>query len=221
MTDLKLVLFDCDGTLADSHGFLTHMVESAFRHVGAELPPPELMREFYSLHFNEFFRRCDGHMSAEQIVAASEYMHSKLRTERETGAVTEPFYKGIHTALDALKADGYLMGIVTNKGGHGLKLVLASNQATDYFATLHHSDNSMTKPSPDMVLNALEATGVDPEKCVVVGDSVIDISTANNARVRSIGVTWAGRDAASLREAGAVNVIADVAELVPAIRAVL
>jgi len=221
MTDLKLVLFDCDGTLADSHGFLTNMVESAFRHVGADLPPPELMREFYSLHFDEFFRRCDKHISPEQIVAASEFMRVRLRTERETGATTEPFYKGIHDALETLKADGYLMGIVTNKGGHGLKLVLASNKATDYFITLHHSDNSVTKPSPDMVLNAIEATGVDPEKCIVVGDSVIDISTANNARVRSIGVTWAGRDAEALKNAGAVNVIGDVAELVPAIRAIL
>lgn len=217
MNNLKLVLFDCDGTLADSHAFLTRVLEESFVHVGAQKPGPELMKEFYSLHFNEFFRRCEGHLTAEQIVQASEYMRSRLIAERDTGALVEPFYPGIKDALGTLRGYGYLLGIITNKGGHGLAAVLKSNEVESYFSTLQHSDNNPTKPAPDMVLNALNAMGVDKENCVVVGDSVLDLYTARNAEVRSIAVTWAGRDAAALREAGAVAVVDDVQYLVSAI----
>lgn len=221
MSDLKLVLFDCDGTLADSHGFLTRVVQDSFRHVGVPLPPPDMMREFYSLPFTEFFRRCDGLMSAEQIEQASGYMMHTLRTERDSGALIEPFYPGIMEVLQELHNSGYLLGVVTNKGGHGLDAVLASNGAADLFVTLHHGDNAVHKPAPDMVLNALRNTGAEKDNCIVIGDSLIDILTAQNAGVRSIGVTWAGRDAGPLKEAGAIAVLDRVEQLVPAIKAAL
>lgn len=215
----KLVLFDCDGTLADSHVFLTRVVEESLRHVGAGLPSPELMREFYSLPFDEFFRRLDGHMSAEQIVAASTYMRTKLRDERSSGAMTEPLYPGIADILRQLEQQGFLLGVVTNKGGFGLEMVLKSNGVRDLFITLNHTDNAPPKPAPDMVLNGLREAGVDAPQCLVVGDSLIDMLTARNAGVAALGVTWAGRDAGQLQQAGARQVIAQVNELIPAITA--
>jgi len=221
MSNLKLVLFDLDGTLTDSYGFLTQIVESAFEHVGVALPPPEVLRQFYTMSFDAFFKQCDAYMSAEQIAAASEYVRTRVRAKREPGTITEPFYKGMRDVLQTLKDDGYLLGIVTNKGGQGLDSVLASNDAAGFFATLQHADNSISKPSPDMILNAIDATGVDPDNCIVVGDGPIDLLAANNARVRFIGVAWAGRDTAALREAGAADVLVDIAQLVPAIKAAL
>lgn len=221
MNSQKLVLFDLDGTLTDSNGFLTHIVESAFLHVGAALPPQELLRKFYTMNFDAFFNLCDQHLSAEQMVAASDYVRTRLRAKREPGVVTEPLYKGMREVLEALNAEGYLLGIATNKGGQGLNTVLASNNAAAYFVTLQHADNSVSKPSPDMILNAIEATGVDPENCIMIGDGQVDLQTATNARVRFIGVAWEGRDAAPLRAAGAETVVADMAQLIQAIKAVL
>lgn len=221
MTELKLVLFDLDGTLADSHAFLTRVVGEAFAHVGASLPDAERMREFYSLTYYDFFKRCGDLLSPDQIVAASDYMHHTLLRERSTGALIEPFYPGIKAALDELLQAGYLLGIVTNKPGHGLNSVLATNEAAHYFVTLNNPDNAATKPAPDMVLNGLRATGAEPANCVVVGDSLVDMLTARNAGVRAIGVTWAGRDAGPLADAGAIAVLDRVEQLVPAIMAAL
>lgn len=221
MTDIKVVLFDLDGTLADSHAFLTRVVSESFAHVGVPVPGPEKMREFYSLTFRDFFKSCVDFMSAEQIVAASDYMHHTLLHERSQGALIEPFYPGIKEALDELKAAGYVLGLVTNKPSHGLFTVLNTNDAAHYFVTLNHPDNAPTKPAPDMVLNGLRDTGADKANCIVVGDSLIDMLTAQNAGVRAIGVTWAGRDAGPLADAGAIAVLDRVEQLVPAIRAAL
>jgi len=179
------------------------------------------MREFYSMTFRDFFKSCGDFMSAEQIVAAGDYMHHTLLAERNTGNLIEPFYPGMKDALEELQKDGYLLGIVTNKPSHGLNSVLTTNNATHYFITLNHPDNAPTKPSPDMVYNALRDTGAEKANTVVIGDSLVDVMTANNAGVRCIGVTWAGRDAGPLGDAGAIAVLDRVEQLVPAIREAL
>lgn len=217
MTKLKLVLFDLDGTLADSHAFLTRVVGEAFAHAGAPVPGPLKMREFYSMTYRDFFKSCVEFMTAEQIVAATDYMHHTLLAERSTGNLIEPFYPGMTAALDELQQEGYLLGIVTNKPSHGLNSVLTTNKAAHYFVTLNHPDNAPTKPSPDMVYNALRDTGADKADTVVIGDSLVDVMTATNAGVRCIGVTWAGRDAGPLGSAGAIAVLDRIEQLVPAI----
>jgi phosphoglycolate phosphatase len=213
----KLVLLDCDGTLVDSQGYLQAKVLEAIAAVGGPIPPPEIMAEFHALTLKGFFAKIEHLMTPEQIVAANQYMIEEITRSRSSGASDERTYPGIIEALDALTQRGYLLGIVTNKYARGLELVLKGNGIYDRFITYNHSENAPPKPAPNMVLNGMRDAGVDAPQCVVVGDSLLDVLAAKNAGVGSIAVTWAGRDADELRQAGAWAVIDRVSELVPTI----
>lgn len=221
MSDLRLVLFDVDGALVDSQAYLTQSILESLAHVGAPTPSPEQMARFHSLSLSGFLKSLDDRLSPEQITATNQYMLAKIHAERASGRTSEHLFPGLVEVLESLEEEGYLLGIVTNKVGTGLELVLKFNKIYDKFVTLNHVDNAPAKPAPDMVLNALKATGVDAVNCLVVGDSQLDMLAARNAGVKALAVTWAGRDEATLREAGADYVIAKVDDLLPAIRKIL
>jgi HAD superfamily hydrolase (TIGR01549 family) len=74
-------------------------------------------------------------------------------------------------------------------------------------------DVEQSKPSPEIVEKAVEAAGVPAERCVMIGDTVYDIRAARGAGVRGIGVLCGGIGDSELREAGAVAVYGNPAEL--------
>lgn len=187
---MKLVLFDCDGTLADSEAFLTRMAADSFHHFGVSQLFETYKYDFLRMSSPDFFEKIKCHLTSDQNRDLKHHFMSSLRAERDKGAVVEPLYAGIVDMLVALNASGYLLGVVTNKGGHGLNAVLNTNNIAHHFVTLHHCDNSPGKPAPDMVLNALAATGADKINCIVVGDTMMDVLVAKNAGVRVIGAQW-------------------------------
>jgi phosphoglycolate phosphatase-like HAD superfamily hydrolase len=109
----------------------------------------------------------------------------------------------------------------------GLKVVLCTSGEgadLDFFveaiggdepvhAIVSAQDVGPSKPAPDIVRKALEAAGVAADRAVMVGDTVYDVRAAAAAGVRCIGVTCGGIGAAELREAGAVAVYGNPAEL--------
>lgn len=214
----KLVLFDCDGTLVDSHAFIAQSMLATLAEMGLPHPPADIWAEFPALSLRGFLQRMEGHLTGEQIIEANERMLARITSARENGAAQERMFEGIAPALQSLKEQGYWLGIVTNKHGRGLELVLKANGIHDLFVTHNHIDNAPPKPAPNMVLNGMRDVGVIAADCLVVGDSVLDVLAARNAGAQALGVTWAGRDADEMREAGACEVIADVAELLPAIK---
>lgn len=221
MSGLKLVLFDIDGTLVDSQSFLTETMLRCIEAVGAPPPPPEKAAQFHFMSLKGYFQSLEGHLTPEQIVAASELMMKTITTARAEGVAPEHLFPGLADVLTQLEADGYLLGIVTNKTARGTELVLKLNGIYERFVTLNHTDNATPKPAPDMVLNALRQTGVEAANALMIGDSVLDMLAAQNAGVRAIAVTWAGREAEPLVEAGAVAVLDRVEQLLPKIRELL
>ena len=106
-------------------------------------------------------------------------------------------YDGIPEALEILK-EKYPLAIVSNKPDPAVKVLCA-----DYFPGIFargESTDCPRKPAPDMVFKAMEAIGV--EKCIYVGDSEVDVVTAQNAGVPCLSVLWGFRDRADMEEVG-------------------
>ncbi len=217
MTSPRLVLFDCDGTLADSGSFNLRVARAAFASVGAVSLVETYRQEFLGFSFRDFLALVSPHLTEEQRQTVHDRFWAGLREGRASGAVVEPLFPGIRDALVTLNAELFLLGAVTNKSRLGLVSVLDSNQVADCFVTLHHADNSPSKPAPDMILNALRATGVDRERCVLVGDTVNDTQLARNAGVRMVGARW--NPLHHLTDADCM--VDRVADLVPVLRELL
>lgn len=216
---LSLILFDCDGTLANSEGFISRCATEAFEEEGMTHLLDINRSQFLSMSFLGFFEHLGDQLSANQREKIQTSFFRQLRSERDAGKLCEPLFDGIRPVLEDLHAQGYLLGIATNKGSHGLKSVLKTNGIEHLFCTEQTSDNSPTKPAPAMVENAMKETGVERENCILVGDTLADVLLARNAGISCIGATWNKSSRLTADDVGCI--VSRIEDLVSAIHRIL
>ena len=190
------ILFDLDGTLLSSLEDLTDAVNYTLAHYGC---PSRTLREIREFIGNGALRLIELSLpgkatdpDAKEVLA---FYQQYYRTH--SNIKTAP-YAGILEALEELKKQ-YPLAIVTNKP-QGAAVPLCKEQFGDIY-TLGEEPGCPRKPAPDMVHKAMAAIGV--EKCVYVGDTEVDLLTAQNAGVPCLSVTWGYRTQQELLEAGA------------------
>lgn len=111
-------------------------------------------------------------------------------------------YPGIRELLDALKREGFLMAIVSNKYYEGVQN-LKQQYFKDYLqVAIGEREGIRKKPAPDTVLAALKELKVPKEKAVYIGDSEVDIATAANTGMDCITVGWGFRTREEQEAAG-------------------
>lgn len=197
------ILFDLDGTLLDTLDDLTDAVNYSLAQHGY---PPRTSRQVRSYLGNgtAFLIRCsvpegEDHRPVLQTYLSYYPAHSQIKTAP---------YEGILQALEQLKSK-YPVAVVSNKLDEAVKTMCA-----DYFGDIYalgERSDCPRKPEPDMLFRAMEAIGVD--RCVYVGDSEVDVTTANNANAPCVAVTWGFRDEDVLVENGAKHLCRTPAQL--------
>lgn len=100
-------------------------------------------------------------------------------------------YKGIPEVIAALKEAGVRQAIVSNKIDYAVKKLNEGFFGVD--VSIGVTDYQMRKPAPDMVFAAMEKLGANPETTVYIGDSEVDLKTAENAGLDCISVLWGFR----------------------------
>lgn len=122
-------------------------------------------------------------------------------------------YNGVLDVMKELKVRGYKLSIVSNKPDEGVK------KLSDYFfpgltdIAIGESDKINRKPAPDMVEAALKYMCTDKANAVYIGDSEVDLATANNSGLSCISVSWGFRDVDLLKSLGADTIINTPTEL--------
>ena len=214
---LRLAIFDLDGTIVDSQHNIIAAVEEVARIGKLECPPKEHIPRVIGLSLKEalaqLFPGVDPKVHDE---LDHEYRQAFIRM-RTRPDYDEPLFAGTHELLDALDAEGILLGIATGKAKRGVTSVLARHGLTTRFVTIQTPDDSPGKPHPGMVLRCLAETGAAPENTVVIGDTSYDIEMARAARVRAIGVSWGNHQVADLRNAGAHRLVDRLGDLLHAV----
>ncbi len=203
----RLAIFDCDGTLVDSQHNILMAMNDAFNR--ARLQPPRRIAtlQVVGLSLVEAMQVLLPDAKPAFHATMAEHYKQAFWRLRDNGLVEEPLYDGIADAIDALKADGWLLGVATGKSDRGLALCLDHHGLTHHFITLQTADRHPSKPHPSMIRTAIADAGASPETTVMIGDTSFDMLMARNAGVRAIGVSWGYHPPEDLRGAGAHAVI--------------
>lgn len=210
MTDLKLALFDLDGTLVDSRLLIAESMDEAFRRNGLPGCSYDQVRQIVGIElFEAIPMLLPDDYPAEGAVKIGNYFREIFVRNRSDGTHTESLYPGAREILEDLDAEGWLLGVATGKPRRGLDHILKTHDLTGAFVTLNTSCTGPGKPDPRMVIEAMNETGVEPGRTIMIGDSSHDILMALNAKVRAAGVAWGFHTADELAGAGAHSVHED------------
>jgi phosphoglycolate phosphatase len=212
--DLKLVVFDCDGTLVDSQAAIGQSMESAFREIGLPYPGNEIVKKVVGLSLHDaalLLLPEDQREVAPDLVAGYRKAFSTLRANDQ---VYEPLYSGVRPMLEALQGENILIGVATGKGQKGLEKTLAGHGISDFFDTLQTADHHPGKPNPSMLFTAMNEVGVEAEMTLFVGDTTFDVEMGKSAGVKTLGVSWGYHDPKILIESGASVILQGMDEVV-------
>lgn len=217
---LRLVVFDMDGTLVNSGAYIGRTMVRAFTEERLELPSAELVRAIIGLSLEKALEQLCGRSGAAIDRLAATYRRLYHQSIAEVG--TEPLYEGVREVLDALAAErSTLLAIATGKGLRGVERVLKVHGIMDRFVSFQTPNSNPSKPDPGMLFSAMRETGVAPERTVMVGDTAYDMDMARAAGCFALGVAWGYHRPEDLRRAGAEAVVERVADLVPALNALM
>ena len=200
------ILFDLDGTLLNTLEDLKDATNAALRHFGCAERTLEEIRTFVGNGArNQIRLSLPGKADDPDLDAVLEWYKAYYADHCQIK--TAP-YPGIGDMLNALKGK-WPMAIVSNKPDNAVKTLCAEHFPGIY--ALGEAPDCPRKPAPDMVFKAMKAIGV--EKCIYVGDSEVDIRTANNAGVPCVSVLWGFRDRCVLEGEGGHYFCTDAADL--------
>jgi phosphoglycolate phosphatase len=186
---INLIIFDLDGTLADSKLDLAHSVNATREHYGLPLLDNELVSSYVGNGAPVLIRRALGpDYGEEEIQKALEFF---LAYYREHMLDHTTLYPTVRESLDRLRAAGVTLSVLTNKPVRFSQEILAGLGVGDHFFRVYGGNSfEQKKPDPAGVQSLLAESGVPREQAILVGDSAVDVLTARNAGVAVCGVTY-------------------------------
>ena len=189
---IDTVIFDLDGTLLNTLTDLTNSVNYALEQYQLPTHSEDAVRRMVGNGIYVLFEKAipNGRNFSEYDNCVKTFQkHYELHKKD----FTKPF-PGIMDLLKQLSTQGYKLAIVSNKFDQAVK-ELCKDFFTPYISTaIGESKEIARKPAPDTVFKAMKELGSTPETCIYVGDSDVDIATANNSGIPCISVTWGFRD---------------------------
>ena len=202
----KAVIFDLDGTLLNTLGDLCDSVNFVLESYGFPTRSLKEVNSFIGNGIGELIRRSLPQNEQDKFDDALEKFREYYG---EHSNVKTCVYDGLIPMLEKLRAEGYKIGVVTNKVDFAAKALCEEYFGALVDIALGDRVGVPRKPDPYAVYEAMSILGV--ESAVFVGDSDVDIATAKAANLPCIAVTWGFRDRAFLEEHGG-EIFADTAE---------
>jgi len=187
-------LFDVDGTLLNSADDICGAIRETLASTGAPLPTDEFLRGYIGHHLRDTFAEVLPHYTPEQV---DELIQTYRRIYPLRGHSSTSVYPGV---VETLRQLGGLKSTATTKGTEMAASVLRQFGLLPYFDRVQGTDGFPAKPEPDVILKSIEAFGVRPEDCLLVGDAGPDMEAGRRAGVKTCAVTYGYGDITAMRE---------------------
>lgn len=197
------VLFDFDGTIADTGRGIFDSIQYAVEQLGFDPLDVETLRRFIGPPVYDSFKRELGLDDDKSDFAVKKYREKYS----ESGIYEFDIYDGILPLMKTLKENGIKIGIASSKPQNFLiKIVdyLKINNLIDFISAPSADDTPQSKTS--LINNSAEALNISKDRILMVGDRYFDINGANGAGVESVGVTFGYGSEEELKKSGATYI---------------
>lgn len=206
----KLIIFDWDGTLADTTAPIIRTMQAVFRECGWPVPADEAVRPLIGNSLAGIIARLLPQAdAAQQAAVAQAYTLSTLNPNNQNMML---FAEAL-PCLDTLKQRGYWLAVATGKGRSGLDGAIAQTGTAGYWLATRCASECPPKPAPDMVLELCDELGVAPADALVVGDTTYDLDMAAHAGCRAVAVSTGAHTPDMLASSPHLALLGSLAEL--------
>lgn len=183
----QLVIFDWDGTLMDSAGKIVKCMQMSADDVGLEIPTKHQVEHIIGISLAPAIAQLFGLSDSKQIDSVVErYKYHFLNSD----TIPCELFPGVVPLLQALREDNRVLAVATGKARRGLNRAWEQTLTGAFFDFSRCADEAKSKPSPDMLKQLLEVTGVKPEQAVMIGDTTYDMQMAQTLGMDRIAVNY-------------------------------
>ena len=210
----KVIIFDLDGTLLDTLEDIAISANFALTTLGFDAQETHKYRYFvgegvFKLFENIFALNMQSQETIQKAVTLFEGHYAKQFNQNTS------LYEGVSKMLTFLQARDFKMAILSNKPDSFTKMCAVKYlRAWKFAAVFGTRDGIPRKPHPQGALEISALLHVRPEACYYLGDTMIDMQTANSANMIALGALWGFREEAELRAHGAKYLMKNPSEVI-------
>lgn len=211
---MKLVLFDCDGTVLDTFLLIEKVVIKTFKKLYPDYPMTiEEAHTFFGPYIVDTLKKYTK-TEEELNICLTEYQ----KNYDELSSTYTVVYDGIIELLEYLKQNNYKIAIVSNKKTSVVLQGLIDCKINTYFDIIVGADlMTKAKPDPNGIIFAMNKFNI--KDAYMIGDTATDIQTGLNANIPTIGVTWCVTTKEELKNAKATYVVDHPKEIIKILEA--
>ncbi len=207
--ETKLLIFDLDGTLADTLDTIRAAVNMCMEHFEYPLQSREQVRANIGSGVTVLLKKSlPANVPQDKFEEIRNYFTVCYRLTHDK---IDSCYDGVYDTVMKLKSRGYKLAVLSNKPDELVKTIIKKLFGDGVFECAVGQTELPTKPNPTVPLLIAAQYGVKPCNCWFIGDSDVDVQTGKNAGMHTVAVSWGFRDISLLE--GAEFIAQDAEEL--------
>ena len=195
----SLLIFDLDGTIADTKYSISEAVNITLAHFGKPVASPEDVERAMGNGALMLIRRLLPEADRENEELVRTVFEHYDRTYDQT-CMNAPFYDGMKETMLELKRRGYKLAVLSNKQDKYVKKIIGEKFKETRLDFIQGQTELPVKPDPTVPLMIASSLGVLPSECAFIGDSEVDVLTAKNAGMTGVACAWGYRPERLLKE---------------------
>lgn len=207
----KFLIFDFDGTLADTNEGIVRTFQETFRKMGKTVPPVEAITATIGRSLRDGFTDALPELSAEEADKAVE-IYREIFPSIAFPLISA--FPGIVEMLRELKTRGLKMAVATSRSHHSLETLAEQIGVIDFFKGMFGAEDVVNhKPAPDLVNLIISKYGLRRDDVLVIGDANFDILMGHAAGCAVCAVSWGNQSAETLSALAPEYLVSTVPDL--------